>query len=66
MAAPGTRKRLALDSNLLIDLAAEEDYAHTFREEFQERGYSLWLPSPFWSVPTATSSTSRRTGSWSA
>lgn len=44
MAAPGTRKRLALDSNVLIDLAAEEDYAHTFREEFQQHGYSLWLP----------------------
>ena len=44
MAAPGTRKRLALDSNILIDLAAEVDYAHTFREEFQHRGYSLWLP----------------------
>jgi hypothetical protein len=32
------------DSNILIDFAAEEDYAHTFREEFQQRGYSLWLP----------------------
>jgi predicted nucleic acid-binding protein len=38
------RKRFALDSNVLIDLASEEDYAHTFREVFQERGYSLWLP----------------------
>src|SRR5437588_12533422 len=44
MAALGTRKRFALDSNLLLDLAGEEDYAHTFREEFQQRGYSLWLP----------------------
>src|SRR2546425_9372397 len=44
MAAQATRKRFALDSNLLIDLAAEEDYTHTFREEFQQRGYSLWLP----------------------
>src|SRR2546423_10386557 len=44
MAAQGTRKRFALDSNLLIDLAGEEDYAHTFREEFQQRGYSFWLP----------------------
>src|SRR5439155_19887911 len=44
MAAQGTRKRFALDSNLLMDLAGEEDYAHTFREEFQQRGYSLWLP----------------------
>ena len=44
MPGPGTSKRFALDSNLLIDLAGEEDYAHTFREAFQERGYSLWLP----------------------
>lgn len=44
MPGPGTRKRFALDSNLLIDLAGEEDYAQTFREVFQERGYSLWLP----------------------
>jgi len=44
MAAQGARKRFALDSNLLIDLADEQDYAHTFREEFQHRGYSLWLP----------------------
>ena len=27
-----------------MDLAGGEDYAHTFREEFQQRGYSLWLP----------------------
>ena len=27
-----------------MDLAGEEDYAHTFREEFQQCGYSLWLP----------------------
>src|SRR6266516_5737023 len=44
MPAQGTRKRLALDTNVLIDLAAREDYAHTFREEFQAKGYSLWLP----------------------
>jgi predicted nucleic acid-binding protein len=44
MAGQGPRKRLALDSNVLIDLAGQDDYAHTFRELFQERGYSLWLP----------------------
>jgi len=44
MAGQETRKRFALDSNVLIDLAGEEDYAHTFREEFQQRGYTLWLP----------------------
>jgi hypothetical protein len=26
----------------LIDLAGEADYAQTFREVFQERGYGLW------------------------
>lgn len=44
MPVPGIKKRFALDSNILIDLAGDEDYAHTFREEFQQRGYSLWLP----------------------
>jgi predicted nucleic acid-binding protein len=44
MPGQGTSRRLALDSNVLIDLAAQEDYAHDFREVFQERGYSLWLP----------------------
>jgi predicted nucleic acid-binding protein len=44
MPGPGPKKRFALDSNILIDLADNEDYAHTFREEFQERGYTLWLP----------------------
>jgi hypothetical protein len=40
MPAARISKHLALDSNILIDLAGEEDYAHTFREEFQQRGYS--------------------------
>src|SRR5437879_5705081 len=44
MAVPGARKRFALESNVVIDLAGGEDYAHTFLEEFQQRGYSLWLP----------------------
>jgi predicted nucleic acid-binding protein len=44
MAAPGPQKRFALDSNILFDLAAEEDLAHTFREICQERGYSLRVP----------------------
>ena len=43
MAAPGI-KRLAVDSNLLFDLAAGEDFAHTFLESFQERGYSFRAP----------------------
>jgi predicted nucleic acid-binding protein len=43
MAAPGIKK-LAVDSNLLFDLAAGKDFAHTFREAFQERGYSFRAP----------------------
>lgn len=44
MPGQGTRKRFALDSNVLIDLADRADYAHTFREVVQERGYTLWVP----------------------
>jgi hypothetical protein len=44
MAAPGKKKLLALDTNLLFDLAADKDFAHTFREVYQERGYSLVVP----------------------
>jgi hypothetical protein len=39
MAVLGRKKQFALDSNLLFDLAAEMDFAHTFREVYQERGY---------------------------
>jgi predicted nucleic acid-binding protein len=44
MAAPGQRKQFALDSNVLFDLAAGADFAHTFREVCLERGYSLRVP----------------------
>jgi predicted nucleic acid-binding protein len=44
MAAPGKKKLLALDTNLLFDLAADKDFAHTFREVYQERGYVLVVP----------------------
>ena len=44
MAAPGQEKQFALDSNVLFDLAAEKDFAHTFREVYQERGYFLSVP----------------------
>jgi predicted nucleic acid-binding protein len=37
-------KRLALDTNILFDLASGEDFAHDFRETFQEHGYALWVP----------------------
>jgi hypothetical protein len=39
-----TQRRFALDSNILFDLAAEQDFAHTFREEFQARRSTLLVP----------------------
>src|SRR6266571_3845499 len=41
MAGSGQKKRLALDSNLLLDLARGFDFAHDFRTVFQSAGYSL-------------------------
>lgn len=41
MAAPEIRTKFALDTNILLDLADEQDFAHTFREVFQEKGYLL-------------------------
>ena len=38
------KKSLALDTNLLLDLAGEKDFAHEFREAFSGRGYSLLVP----------------------
>ena len=43
MGEPGPAKRLALDANLPLDLAAGLDFAHDFREAFQAKGYSLLL-----------------------
>ena len=42
--AASPKKSLALDTNLLLDLAGEKDFAHEFREEFSNRGYSLLVP----------------------
>ncbi|MBI4661507.1 MAG: type II toxin-antitoxin system VapC family toxin [Verrucomicrobia bacterium] len=39
--AANPKKQLALDTNLLLDLAEEKDWAEDFREEFQTRGYTL-------------------------
>jgi len=44
MAAQGRPKQFALDSNFLFDLAADRDFAHTFREVYQEHGYYLKVP----------------------
>jgi hypothetical protein len=38
------KKSLALDTNLLLDLAQGKDFAHDFREEFLRRKYSLFVP----------------------
>lgn len=38
------KKQLALDTNLLLDLAEGKDFAHAFREEFQQRDYALLVP----------------------
>ncbi|MBE0542648.1 MAG: hypothetical protein IH623_14915 [Verrucomicrobia bacterium] len=42
--ATSTKKSLALDTNLLLDLAEGSDFAHDFREEFVGRGYGLVVP----------------------
>jgi len=41
MARIGRRKPLAVDTNLLLDLARELEVAHEFREIFQAAGYTL-------------------------
>lgn len=38
------KKQLSLDTNLVLDLAGEKDFAHEFREIFQSKGYTLALP----------------------
>lgn len=38
------KKSLALDTNLLLDLAEGKDFALEFKEEFSSRGYSLAVP----------------------
>jgi len=42
--AASTKRSLALDTNLLLDLAEGNDFAHDFREEFAGRGYGLVIP----------------------
>ncbi len=37
--AAGPKKSLALDTNLLLDLAEKKDFAHESKEEFSNRGY---------------------------
>ncbi len=42
--AASPKKSLALDTNLLLDLAEEKDFAPDFREEFAGRGYHFLVP----------------------
>lgn len=42
--AASPKKSLALDTNLLLDLAGEQDFAHEFMEEFSSRGYFMFVP----------------------
>ena len=44
MAGLTQRKLLSLDANLAFDLAKGKDFAHEFRETFQNKGYGLVLP----------------------
>ena len=44
MAAMGPKKKLAVDSNLLFDLAAKKDFALTFLEVAREKAFTLHLP----------------------
>jgi predicted nucleic acid-binding protein len=44
MGATTARKRFALDTNLIFDLAEEKNFALTFVEVFLQRGYELFLP----------------------
>jgi hypothetical protein len=39
--AANQKKRLALDTNLLLDLARKSDFAYDFRAVFQAANYSL-------------------------
>jgi len=42
--AAGPKKQLALDANVLLDLAEGRDFAYDFKEEFQARGCEFLLP----------------------
>ncbi|MBX3743820.1 MAG: type II toxin-antitoxin system VapC family toxin [Verrucomicrobiae bacterium] len=42
MGQPRRSKRFALDTNVLYALAGGENWAHAFREKFQERGFALF------------------------
>src|SRR5437016_3823821 len=39
----GSPKRFSLDTNVLFDLADGKDFAHDFRETYQQKGYALLI-----------------------
>jgi predicted nucleic acid-binding protein len=43
MVGGGRKKQLALDTNVLVDLAERKDAAHSLRATFQQRGYLLLI-----------------------
>jgi hypothetical protein len=45
MAEPPRPKRLALDTSVLIDLAAGESFTKSFVEKYQASGYDLRVPA---------------------
>ena len=53
MGEHGPKKRLALDANLPLDLAAGLDFAHDFRENFQARGGPFTRETPSSTAPVA-------------
>jgi predicted nucleic acid-binding protein len=44
MAATGQKKRLALDTNFLLDLARAETFARDFKDIFRHLGFQLLIP----------------------
>src|SRR5437868_4543614 len=44
MPVVAVQKQLALDTNILMNLADGVDAAHDFREQVQAKGYALYVP----------------------
>src|SRR6266542_2642298 len=60
MAVHAKNRQLALDANMLYDLAAGSNFAHTFKEVFQEKGYRLLAPPTV--IQEATYAAKKKTG----
>jgi hypothetical protein len=44
--APAAKKQLALDANVLLDLADQNPGILSFHRAFLRRGYELWVAPP--------------------